>query len=105
MYLHGIGLQKHGPQNTNVLFLNTSLSNFKIGGDFRLQLLSTVIFVNVDCSTGQYFSGTAIVSNTKLPFTLQSSINQTCKSNIAGNQNFMWNVTLNYGFQKNLKRV
>lgn len=105
MYLHGNGLQSHGPQNTNVLFLNTSIANIKVGSDFRLQLLPTVFFLNVDGSKGSYFSGTAILSKKNLPFTLQSTIIKTFNSNIDGNKDFMWNVLVAYYFSKNFKRV
>jgi hypothetical protein len=105
VFLHGSGLQKHGPQNTNVLFLNTSIANIKVGGDFRFQLIPMVYFLNTDGFTGNYFSTTGIISHKKLPFTLQSTINQTFKSDIPGNQDFMWNVMLAYNFKKVSKRI
>jgi hypothetical protein len=105
MYLEGHGLQNHGPQTTRVLFLNTNISNIKLGGDFRFTFIPVVYFLNTDNSTGNYFTATGILSNTKLPFSLQSTINQTLSSNIAGNQDFMWNVGLTYAFSKNFKKV
>ena len=104
-FLHGTGLQKHGPQNTNVLFLNTSIANIKVGGDFRLQLIPTVFFLNLDGREGSYFSGTTIISKKNLPFTLQSTINQTFSSNIAGNQDFMWNVMVAYNFGNIIRSI
>lgn len=105
MYLEGHGLQNYGPQTTRVLFLNTNISNIKLGGDFRFTFIPIVYFLNTDNSTGNYFSATGILSNTKLPFSIQSTINQTFTSNIAGNQDFMWNVGLTYAFSKEFKRV
>ena len=105
MYLHGRGLQKYGPQSTHVLFLNTSISNIKLGGDFRFQMIPTVFFLKVDQGTGSYFSGTGILSKNNFPFTLQSTINQTFTSDIAGNQDFMWNVLLAYNFSKSFRNV
>ena len=105
VFLHGSGLQSHGPQNTNVLFLNTSIANIKFGGDFRFQIIPSIYFLSTDGSTGKYLSATGILSNKNIPFTLQSTINQTFSSNIAGNQDFMWNVMLAYNFSKNLKTV
>ncbi|WP_157580444.1 hypothetical protein [Rudanella lutea] len=103
VYLHGNGLQQHGPQQTNVLFLNNSFSNLNVGGDFRLTLIPTVFFLKVDDHSGSYFSGTAIVSKKGLPLTVQSTINQTFRSDIPGNKNFMWNVMLAYNFRKTLR--
>jgi hypothetical protein len=105
MYLEGHGLQNHGPQTTRVLFLNTNISNIKLGGDFRFTFIPVVYFLNTDNSTGNYFTATGILSNTKLPFSLQSTINQTFTSNISGNQDFMWNVGISYAFSKEFKRV
>ena len=105
VFLHGSGLQKHGPQNTNVLFLNTSITNIKVGGDFRLQLIPTVFFLNLDGREGSYFSGTTIISKKNLPFTLQSTINQTFSSNIVGNKDFMWNVMLAYNFGNTIRSI
>ena len=105
MYLQGKGLQKHGPQDTKVLFLNTSISNLKIGGNLRFTLVPVVYFLNTDGFTGDYFTTTGIISHTKLPFTLGSTINQTFNSNIPGNKDFMWNVTLSYVFNKQYKLI
>jgi hypothetical protein len=105
VYLNGNGLQKHGPQTTHVLFLNTSISNIKLGGDFRFQFIPMVFFLNLDGSRGDYFTATGIISKKTSPFSIQSTINQTIKSNVAGNQDFMWNVMLSYRFFKQYKRV
>jgi hypothetical protein len=105
VFLHGSGLQKHGPQKTNVLFLNTSLANIKLGKQLRFQLIPMVYFLNTDGFTGNYFSTTAILSHKKLPFTLQSTINQTFTSDIPDNQDFMWNVMLSYNFSKVFKKI
>lgn len=103
MYLQGKGLQNHGPQDTKVLFLNTSISNLKLAGNFRFTLVPVVYFLNTDGFTGDYFTATGIISNTKWPITLGSTINQTFNSNIPGNKDFMWNVTLSYVFSKQYK--
>jgi hypothetical protein len=105
VFLHGSGLQKHGPQNTNVLFLNTSIANIKMGGGFRFQLIPMFYFLNTDGYKGNYFSAAGIVSHKKLPFSLQATINQTLSANVPGNQDFMWNVMLAYNFSKTLKRT
>ena len=105
VYLHGSGLQKHGPQRTHVLFLNNVISNIDVGSNFGLTLAPSVFFLNVDGYTGSYFTATAILSRKNLPFTLQSTINQTFASDIPGNQNFMWNVMLAYNFSRTFKRV
>ncbi len=103
VYLQGHGLQRNGPQRTHVLFLNNSFANINVGGNFQLTLVPSVFWLNVDGATGSYFTGTAILAKKNLPFTLQSTINQTFRANIPGNQPFMWNVLLAYNFSKTYK--
>lgn len=105
VYLHGSGLQRYGPQRTNVFFLNNSIANLHAGGDFRLHLIPSVYWLFVDGFQGSYFSGTAILSKRDMPFTLQSTINQTLTSDLPGNQHFMWNVLVAYNFSKRFKRI
>lgn len=105
VYLQGNGLQKYGPQQTQVLFLNTSISNIKVGGDFRFQIIPSFYFLKTDGATGKYLSITGILSNKNTPFTLQSIINQTFSSNIANNKDFMWNVMLAYNFSKDFNDI
>lgn len=105
VFLHGSGLQKHGPQKTNVLFLNTSLANIKLSKELRFQFIPMVFFLNTDGFKGNYFSATGILSHKKLPFTLQSTINQTFTSNIPDNQDFMWNVMIAYNFSRVYKKA
>lgn len=105
VYLHGSGLQKRGPQNTDVFFLNSSISNIKLGSDVRLTLIPMVYLLYVDGHRGSYFTGTAILAKKGIPFTLQSTINQTFTSNMPGNKDFMWNVMVAYNFSKTFKHV
>jgi hypothetical protein len=105
VYLHGSGLQKHGPQNTDVFFLNSSISNIKLGSNGRLHLIPMVYLLLTDGYRGTYFSGTAILSRKNFPFTLQSTVNQTFKATIPDNQDFMWNVMVAYNFSRSFKNV
>lgn len=105
VYLYGRALQKRGPQNVHVLFLNTSVSNIRLGPKMHFQLVPMVYWLYADTSKGSYFSATGILSRKNLPFTLHSTINQTFRSDIPGNKNFMWNVMVSYNFSKHFKKV
>ncbi len=104
-FLKGHGFQKHGPQNTNVLFLNAPITNLKLSQNMRFSVIPSVYFLDIDETAGKYFTGTAILSNTKTPFSIQSSINKTFTSNVAGNRDFMWNVMLVYNFRKTYRLI
>lgn len=104
MYLQGHAMQDHGPQLTRVLFLNTGITNIKLSKQLRFHLFPSVFFLYTDGYRGDYFTLTGVLAHKKLPFTLQSTINQTFKSNIPGNQDFMWNVMAAYNFSKRLNK-
>lgn len=105
MFLKGHGLQNHGPQNTNALFLNMGFSQIPIVEKIRFHLYPSVFFLNTDGYTGSYFTATGILTKQGIPFSLQSTINQTLQSNIPNNQLFMWNLTLNYNFNEQFRRI
>ena len=105
MYLQGNGLQNHGPQLTQVLFLNTNITNIDLGKNLTFNLFPSIYFLYTDGNRGDYLTATASLTHKKLPFGIQSTINQTFKSNIPDNKDFMWNVTLNYNFKKIYKRI
>jgi hypothetical protein len=105
MYLEGHGLQKHGPQTTRVLFLNTSVTDIGLSKNLRFSVFPSVFFLYTDGYRGDYLTATGILSHKKLPFTLQSTINQTFTSNVPDNQEFMWNVMLAYNFSKRYKKT
>jgi hypothetical protein len=105
MYLQGNGLQNHGPQLTRVLFLNTAITNLGLGKNLYFNLFPSIYFLNTDGFTGNYLTATGSIVHKKWPFSIQSTINQTFKSNIPNNKDFMWNLTLNYNFKKIYKKV
>jgi hypothetical protein len=105
MYLQGNGLQKHGPQLTRVLFLNSNITNIGMGKNLYFNLFPSIYFLYTDGYRGEYLTITGAIFHKKLPFSLQATINQTFKLDIPDNQNFMWNVTLNYNFRKVFKKL
>ena len=105
MYLQGTGLQKNGPQLVRVLFLNTSVTDLELTEKLRFSLFPSLFFLYMDDYRGDYVTVTAVVSHRRLPFSLQSTINQTLRSDVPGNQAFMWNVGLNYNFSRKYKKV
>jgi hypothetical protein len=105
MYLQGNALQKHGPQLTRVLFLNANITHIGLSKNLYFNLFPSIYFLYTDGYRGDYLTVTGAFFHKKLPFSLQSTINQTFKSDIPGNRDFMWNVTLNYNFKKIYKTI
>lgn len=104
-YLQGNGLQKDGPVTTHFVTFNSSISDIHLTGKWRLMLAPAVYYLYLDGFDGKYFTMTGAISNTSLPLSLESTINKTFASSLAGNKDFMWNLTLNYHFDKTFKRI
>lgn len=105
MYLAGHALQNHGLQLTRALFLNTAVSNIKLSSKLRFHLYPSVFFLYTDGYRGDYLTVTGVLAHKKLPFTLQSTINHTFKSNVPNNRDFIWNVLAAYNFSRTFKSV
>jgi hypothetical protein len=104
-YLQGNGLQKDGARTTHFVSFNTTVSNIKLSKTVQLAFAPSCYYLYLDGAHGEYVSGTVTLSHTKLPFTLQHAFNKTISSNIAGNKDYMWNISVHYNFKKTFKRV
>lgn len=104
-YLQGNGLQKDGPRTTHFISLNTVVADIKLAKQLRLALAPSVYYLYLDRKEGNYVSGAVILSHTRLPFTLQHAFNKTLSSNIPGNKDYMWNLSVHYQFKKTYRRV
>jgi hypothetical protein len=67
-----------------------------------MTLIPAVYYLNIDGKDGEYFTATGILSNKKLSFNISSNFNQIIKTNIFGGQDFLWNVGLNYHFNRKM---
>jgi len=101
-YLQGNGLQNHGPQTTHFVNLNAGISPVKLSQPLTLSIFPAFYYLYLDRQEGTYFTATIQLKHQKWPLALQSIINQTFRSNISGNQIFMWNIGVQYEFKKKL---
>jgi hypothetical protein len=104
-YLQGNGLQKDGARTTHFISFNNNFSNIGLSKTLRLAISPSLYYLYLDGSHGEYVSGTVTLSHTKLPFSLQHAFNKTISSNIPGNKDYMWNVSMHYHFKKTYRRV
>jgi hypothetical protein len=102
-YLQGNGLQNNGPRTTHFVNFNSTISNIPISPTLRFTITPAVYYLNIDGKDGVFFTAAAALGHTRLPFQLQSAINQQIRSDIAGTQPFMWNVGVAYVFRKELR--
>jgi hypothetical protein len=102
-YLQGNGLQNDGPQTTHFLNLHTTVSGIRMGKNIRLALMPAIYHLSMDRYSGNYFTATGILGHLRYPVTVQSSINKTISSDLPGNKDFLWNVSIVYNFSKRLE--
>jgi len=74
---------------TRVLFLNTNIINYGLGKNLYFNLFPSIYFLYTDGYRGDYLTVTGALAHKKLPFSLQSTINQTFNSDVPGNKDFM----------------
>lgn len=98
-YLYAHGLQLNGPRNVHFVTVNSNFSYIKITRLYFLQWTPQFYYLNIDKKDGIYFTSSTTLLKTNSPFSFQSTINKTIRTNIPGDENFLWNVTLIYAFK------
>ncbi len=104
-YLQGNGLQKDGPQRSHFVSLSSAFTNIPLGKNMKFNIVPGAFYLNLDGYEGTYFTNFTSLSHVKLPITFTTGINKTIKSNLPGNKDFLWNVGLNYVFNRKLTRL
>ena len=99
-YLYSRGIDNGTIKNTHFLTVNSSISNIKFGNEFFARFTPQIYYLNQVGKDGFYFSYTLNLNKKNFPLTLQSIGNKTIRSNVPGSQNFIWNVSLIYSFNK-----
>lgn len=101
-YLNGNALQKDGPQTTHFLTLNSGITNIKLVSGLRFHIFPAVYYLNADGDIGYFFTATGMLTKNNLPLRLETTINQPFQTDIPGSEDFLWNVTLSYFFERKL---
>jgi hypothetical protein len=97
-YLHGNGLQNDGPISTHFVNFSTALLDLPLGGNYAMNIVPQVYYLQVDKEDGFYSTGNLVLLNKKSPFSLMGTYNKEIRTNITGSRNLDWNVTLMYSF-------
>ena len=102
-YLASHGLDKNGIQYTHFIAVKAVLSNIKLVKDYSLTLIPQSYYLKMDKNEGTYVNGIIVLSKKKLPFTISSIMSKSINTEIAG-KDFVWNVAINYNFNKKYVR-
>ena len=100
-YLYSRGLDNGTIHNGHFLTFNSSFSNINLGSQFFARFTPQVYYLNQDGKDGFYLTSSLTVAKKNFPLSLQSLFNKTIRTNVPGSQNFIWNASLIYSFNKN----
>ncbi len=103
-YLQANGLQNDGAKTSHYLALNLAVNRIKLGPKLRLSVAPSIYYLYLDKAHGEYFSGVVALSHTAWPFSIQHAFSKTLASNIPGNKDFIWNVSVHYNFRVSYRR-
>ncbi|MBD0297615.1 MAG: hypothetical protein ICV84_20900 [Flavisolibacter sp.] len=99
-YLYSRGLEKDVARNTQFLGLRSNFSNIRLTDKYFMRFTPQFYYLKTDKPDGFYFTSTLTLARKNFPFSLSSIINKTIQTDIAASQDFLWNVTLIYFFNK-----
>ena len=95
-YLRGGALDGAFPQESHYLSFNSSLPGLNITRNLSLSILPQVYYLKLEDTDGFYAAASAILALDGFPLTLSSVVNKIIESDITGNPDPLWNISLNY---------
>lgn len=104
-YLYAHGLDAGTIRNSNFLTFNVSFSNIKLSKQIYMRIFPQIYYLKLDAEDGFYFTSSFTLAKKNFPLFLSSTFNKTINSNITGNKDFIWNISLNYSFAKKFVKM
>jgi hypothetical protein len=98
MYIYGV--DKYAIKNTHFIALRVGFSNIKLSDQFYFGFNPQVYFLKMDKNSGYYFNSTITLARRKFPLSASALFNKTIRTEIPLGENFLWNVSLIYTFNK-----
>lgn len=99
-YLYSRGIEEDITRNTHYLAFRTSFLNIKLFNQFFMRFNPQVYYLRMDENDGFYFNATLTLAKRNFPLSVSSLINQTIQTEIPVGEDFLWNVSLIYTFNK-----
>jgi hypothetical protein len=99
-YMYNYGVEKNAIKNTHLISLRTSFSNINISDGVFIGINPQVYFLKMDKYNGFYFNSTLTLAKRTFPVSFSALINKAIHTEIPFGENFLWNVSLIYTFNK-----
>lgn len=98
-YLHSGGLDPGTVNSTNFITVNANFNDIPLGKKYYLKFNPQVFYLKMDKPSGYYVTATITLSARNFPVSVQSIVNQAISTNIVTKSDFLWNLSLIYGFR------
>jgi hypothetical protein len=99
-WMYSYGVEKNAIKNTNLLGLRAVLANLKISDQYALRFSPMVYFLKMDQDHGYYLNATLALAKRNFPLSVSMLVNKTIKTEVPVGEDFLWNVSLVYSFNK-----
>lgn len=97
-YLYSRGFDLTVPDNTHFISLNSTFSTNPLSNNFFFNVRPQAYYLIIDENTGFYAAVNIALGYQSVPFTISSTINKEISSEIVGNEDPLWNLSINYVF-------
>ena len=104
-YLYAHGLDAGTIKNTHFITLNANFANIRLSNQFFMRINPQFFYLKLDAEDGFYFTSSFTLAKKNFPLYISSVINKTINSNITGNKNFTWNLSLTYSFYNKFNKI
>ena len=99
-WMYSYGVEKNAIKNTNLLGLRANLVNIKLSDQYAFRFTSMAYFLKMDENHGYYFNATMALAKKNCPFSASVLINKVIQTEVPVGEDFLWNVSLIYTFNK-----
>lgn len=100
-YLYSQGFDINVPKHTHFITLNSNISHINLPYNFYMKFTPQVYYLKQDKLDGFYVTAALTLNHKKVPVAFQTIMNNAIKTNITSGNNFVWNASLIYSFNKN----
>ena len=100
-YLVSHGFDKGGTRSINFIALRSNISRIYLSKELYLNIIPQVYYLRMDGKGGFYVNSTVVLGKNKFPLTVSSILSRTIRTDLTGAKDFIWNISLNYSFNKN----
>lgn len=98
-YLFGYGFESSVPTQTHYLSLYSDIPAIPLFADVHLNIRPQIYYLKIDSENGLYVASNFTLGMKEIPVTISSTVDKIIVSQISGNEDPLWDVSLNYSFR------